>query len=89
MIKGINKQILEVTNPESKYFEKIIFFVTPEGQNAKAEDLTAEANKIALTAKRPPRQRATKKQKLEQTFLAIVGLGAGAVLTLLLTNLIK
>ena len=27
MIKGVNKQVLEVTNTENPYFEKIIFFV--------------------------------------------------------------
>ena len=30
MIKGVNKQVLEVTNTENPYFEKIIFFVKPE-----------------------------------------------------------
>ena len=26
MIKGVSKQVLEVTNPENPYFEKIVFF---------------------------------------------------------------
>ena len=30
MLKGINKQILEVTNTESPYFERIVFFVRPD-----------------------------------------------------------
>ena len=29
MIKGVSKQVLEVTNPENPYFEKIVFFVKP------------------------------------------------------------
>lgn len=27
MIKGVNKQVLEVTNTENPYFEKIIFLL--------------------------------------------------------------
>ena len=30
MIKGVSKQVLEVTNPENPYFEKIVFFVKPQ-----------------------------------------------------------
>ena len=33
MIKGVSKQILEVTNTDNPYFEKIIFFVKPEHQS--------------------------------------------------------
>lgn len=39
MIKGVNKQVLEVTNTENPYFEKIIFFVKPEYVNADREKL--------------------------------------------------
>ena len=31
MIKGVSKQILEVTNTDNPYFEKIIFFAHPLG----------------------------------------------------------
>lgn len=27
MIKGVNKQIIEVNNPESIYFEKVVFYL--------------------------------------------------------------
>ena len=30
MIKGINKQVLEILEPSSGYFEKALFFVKPE-----------------------------------------------------------
>ena len=57
MIKGINKQILEVTNTESPYFEKIIFFVTPKGLASDEKTLRAEAEKISRSAKKPPKSR--------------------------------
>ena len=44
MIKGVNKQVLEVTNTENPYFEKIIFFVKPEYQNGHAEKLKKRRN---------------------------------------------
>jgi hypothetical protein len=30
MIKGVNKQVLEITETENGFFEKAIFFVKPE-----------------------------------------------------------
>lgn len=28
MLKGVNKQVVEITNPESPYFEKVIFLLS-------------------------------------------------------------
>lgn len=33
MIKGINKQIIEIKCPESEHFEKVLFFVKTENEN--------------------------------------------------------
>ena len=30
MIKGVNKQVVDVTEPDSAYFERVLFFVKPE-----------------------------------------------------------
>ena len=57
MIKGVNKQVLEVTNTENPYFEKIIFFVKPEYVNADREKLKKEAHLLAKSANKPPRAR--------------------------------
>lgn len=88
MIKGVNKQILEVTNPESPYFEKIIFFVKPESQKLPEQSLKKEAEKISRDAKRPPKQKKTVKQ-IASTLLYIgLGIGAGIALTFLVNNFI-
>lgn len=29
MVKGVNKQIIEVKNPDSIYFEKVVFYLKP------------------------------------------------------------
>lgn len=62
MIKGVNKQILEVTNTENPYFEKIIFFVKPEYKNEDRKKLQKEAEALATIAQKPPRVRISKKR---------------------------
>ena len=47
MIKGVSKQILEVTNTDNPYFDKIIFFVKPEHQSTDRKKLQKEAEAVA------------------------------------------
>lgn len=88
MIKGINKQILEVTNPDSPYFEKIIFFVRPQGQTVDESKLQAEALKISKQMRKPPKTKKTTKQILQTIALFILGIGAGASTALILNILL-
>ena len=30
MIKGVNRQVIEITQTKCEYFEKVLFFVKPE-----------------------------------------------------------
>lgn len=88
MIKGINKQILEVTNTDSPYFEKIIFFVRPEGQRLSESALQQEAEKLAKNAGRPPRVKATGGQRLVTAAFILLGIGAGAAITYFMNLLV-
>lgn len=88
MIKGINKQILEVTNPESPYFEKIIFFVRPQGQSAGEEKLKSEALKLSREMRKPPKTKKSAKQILQGLGLLALGLGAGISIVLILNILL-
>lgn len=83
MLKGVNKQILEISNPDSPYFEKIIFFVKPEGQQDESK-LKAEAQKISKQGIKPPKTRRTKKENIQTLLCIILGLGAGAALTVIM-----
>lgn len=75
MLKGVNKQILEVTNPESPYFEKIIFFVKSSAPVTDSKKLKQEAEKISLsTAVKPPKTKLTKARLL--SFIANTLLGS-------------
>ena len=68
MIKGVSKQILEVTNTDNPYFEKIIFFVKPEHQSTDRKKLQKEAEAVAALKQKPPRLKLTKKQIIKLRF---------------------
>lgn len=88
MIKGVSKQVLEVTNPENPYFEKIVFFVKPQYVDKDPRELEREAKKLAEKAKKPPRVKRTKKEILRAVFRAGMCLSAGVALTFLINLLI-
>lgn len=88
MLKGVNKQILEVTNTENPYFEKIIFFVNPEYMNEDREKLKKEAETLAKSTKtKPPKIKHSKKEILTTLLLSILLICAGIAVSFLL-NLI-
>ena len=87
MLKGVNKQILEVTDTASPYFEKIIFFVRPEGQQLSPAALEEQAAQFSQNAK-PPRVRPSRRQRLEKAALTALGLGAGTALSFVLLQLV-
>ena len=88
MIKGINKQILEVTNTESPYFEKIIFFVRPEGQALSESALHGEAERYAARAGKPPRARRNRRDWLSAAAYSLLGIGAGVAAVFLINLLV-
>lgn len=87
MIKGVNKQILEVTNTENPYFEKIIFFVKPEYKNEDRKKLQKEAETLAAVAQKPPRVRLGRKRALRivvnSALFAAVGFGLSFLINML------
>lgn len=89
MLKGVNKQILEITNTESPYFDKIIFFVRPSLDGVSSERLQGEAKRISTQTKtKPPRQSKSKFGLIKAIGFSILSAGAGVGLTFLITNLI-
>ncbi|MCL2697247.1 MAG: hypothetical protein FWE74_04095 [Oscillospiraceae bacterium] len=46
MLKGVNKLIIEVSNPESDLFERAIFFVKPEKSDTVTRDLNKNVQAI-------------------------------------------
>ncbi len=46
MVRGINRTVIEINDTGSNFFEKVIFFVTPEYGNIGTRQLKAEADRI-------------------------------------------
>lgn len=89
MLKGVNKQIIEVTNPPSPYFDKIIFIVSANGSQKSQSDLEKEAENLSNEIKKPPKQKITKKKILSVALNLSLGFGAGGMIMLLLNYFIK
>ncbi len=86
MIKGVNKQILEVTNTENPYFEKIIFFVKPEYKNEDRKKLQKEAEALATIAQKPPRTKISKKRIIRIAAHSVLFTLAGFALSFLINT---
>jgi len=52
MVKGVNKLIVEVSNPESELFERAIFFVKPGKKDVSPTELNKSADKLLAQAGR-------------------------------------
>lgn len=63
MIKGINKQVLEVLEPSNDYFEKALFFVKPEYSGYSENKLKELAQNELKSIIKPPLQKSTKNFK--------------------------
>ncbi len=48
MVKGVSKTIIEVNNTGSKFFEKIVFYVTPEYGSLNAKHLKRAAAEFSF-----------------------------------------
>lgn len=87
MIKGVNRQVVEITQTKCEYFEKVLFFIKPEYAATSEGTLKERASLIADSAGIPPASK-LKRQKLLSALklcgAALAGAGvSAAVLTLL------
>lgn len=57
LIKGVNRQVLEITQTQCEYFERVLFFVKPEFSAVSEGDLKERATVIARNAAIPPASR--------------------------------
>ena len=71
MVKGINRQVLEIIEPQCDYFERALFFVKPEYSNESDGKLRNQALKNIQNFKSVPR---TRKQRLKSKVLLVLQL---------------
>ena len=63
MIKGVNRQVVEVSQPESAYFEKVLFFVKPEFYGLGESKLKSKADALLKDSPQPPETKTKKRKK--------------------------
>ena len=85
MIKGVNRQVVEIPRPESDYFERVILFVKPEYYGVGEAGLREKAAAVLKNTVRPPAPRFDRReirlaQVLRLLLAAAVGAGLCAVI---------
>lgn len=87
MIKGVNRQVVEVRETGCDYFERIIFFIKPEYACVSEGKIRERASLIAGAAPMPP---STKIKSSPMTKIltvalsALCGVAAGLAISLLM-----
>lgn len=70
MIKGVNKQVLEISETQNGFFEKAIFFVKPEYSGMGEGRLKESAKKEIENAGKPPvRSYRYKNERIKRIFI--------------------
>lgn len=80
MLKGINKQVLEIIETQNGFFEKAIFFVKPEYSGLSEGRLRESAKKEFENAGRPPISKYTRRDKIKTVVCLGVTLSVGFVI---------
>ncbi len=65
MIRGINRQVVEVKDTGCDYFEKIMFFVKPEYAAVSEGKIRERAGIIAGNTQKPPVTKLKKDKRIE------------------------
>ena len=82
MLKGVNKHIVEINNPNNEYFEKAILFVKSEKLFLPPETLSNHAFDYLNTLGKPKKRDFKKIFITALLFLGIVALITGIILFL-------
>ena len=88
MIKGVNRQVVEVAETGSDYFEKALFFVNPKYYGMTDGKLRERAQTLMNSAGAPPKTRISNKRSKITVFIEIAAsAAAGAIIALITSNL--
>lgn len=86
MIKGVNKQVVDVSETGSEYFERALFFVNPKYYGITDGKLKEKAQSLMGTAGTPPKnKKLEKKIRLKIALTAAASAAAGSIVTLFTT----
>ncbi len=79
MIKGVNRQVVEVTQTQCEYFERVLFFIKPEYSAVSEGDLRERATVIAQSVGMPPAARLRKNKIRLALSMSAAACGGAAV----------
>lgn len=90
MIKGVSRQVIEITETGSEYFEKMLLVVKPQYSSMNVKKLKKKAGSVAVGVSQTPPPPPSKRKR--PSFLASAAklsaaAGAGAALTAVLIRL--
>lgn len=88
MIKGVNRQVVEVRETGCDYFERIIFFVRPEYAGISEGKIRERASLIAGATPVPPPTK-VKSDTLTQVLKGVLCLLCGTALGLAISLVVK
>ena len=94
MVKGVNKQIIEINDTGNKYFERVLLFVSPGKKDLPSELLQTKAKDYVLDFSKnlcdavPLRDRIRKKRARNRAFIiagaaVILAIGAAVIIKIL------
>jgi len=86
MVKGVNRQVVELTQMDCEYFERVVFFIKPEFSATSEGTLRERAGLIAAGAGLPPvsrLRRSRSRNALKLGLAALAGAAASAGVTAL------
>ncbi|MGN0538950.1 MAG: hypothetical protein ACI4KI_03745 [Candidatus Fimenecus sp.] len=85
MVKGVNKQVLEIHETGCDYFEKALFFIKPEYSAQSDGRLKGSALKAIQSSAAVPK---TRRQKIKSRLLFIFEMAASAGLGATITAIL-
>ncbi len=88
MIKGVNRQVVEVNETQCEYFERIMFFVKPEYASVSEGKIRERAGMIADSSSMPPPTKLKRNKYFEVAKLVLAAL-CGAVAAIIILKLMK
>jgi hypothetical protein len=88
MIKGINRQVVEVRETGNECFERILFFVKPEYAGMSEGKIREKAGLAARGVSQPPATR-VKKSKATEVLKIALSLLTGIVVGIAVTVIVK
>lgn len=88
MLKGVNKQVLEITETQNGYFEKAIFFVKPEYSGMSEGRLRESAKREFSDAGMPPKTKFGKRERLKSIASVVGALICGIIIGLIFSSVL-